>query len=189
MRQGEKYQTWRDVRFFFFSPLRVVPTKLIKQGAGSRVLTKTRTLRKRRRRRKKQELVRAQDGGLGARGNPPASPPLPVLSIPPEAFGEKNVKWSRFCEHHLAARSLIAAPLTSLTLLPAHYITAVPWTFCSAGGESRGATHYNRPLNKKKRMKHLESLNSRTLTTTRANVWVNVGIKIMKMPSTTSQLW
>lgn len=79
-------QTWdrgRNIRrggmsgFHFFPPLRVVLTKLIKQGAGSRVLTKTRTLRKRRRRRKKQELVRAQDGGLGARGSSPlASPPL-----------------------------------------------------------------------------------------------------------------
>lgn len=190
-------QTWdrgRNIRrggmSGFFSPLWVVPTKLIKQGAGSRVLTKTRTLRKRRRRRKK-ELLRAQDGGLCVRvsSSPRFPTSLPVLSIPPEAFGEKNVKWSRFCEHHLAARSLIAAPLTSLTLLPAHYITAAPWTFCSAGGESRRATHYNRPMNKKKKMKNWKSLNSTTLTTTRAIVWVNVGIKLIKMPSTTSQLW
>lgn len=45
--------------------------------------------------------------------------PLTTFSIPPGALWWKNGKWSRFCEHHLAARTLIA-PITSLTFLPTY---------------------------------------------------------------------
>lgn len=98
------------------------------------------------------------------------SPSLLYLSScslhPPRGLWWKNVKWSRFCEHHLAARALIA-PITSLTFLPAHYTTVVPLTLCTAGGESRRATHNGTcpPPSLFPRLKKVW-----ILTTTRANL-------------------
>lgn len=70
-----------------------------------------------RRRGRDWDLVSVQ-GRVSCAPTPSSLTSLPTLSVSPRSlFAEKkkNVKWSRFCEHHLAARALIA-PITHLSL-------------------------------------------------------------------------
>lgn len=112
--------------------------------------------------RKKRDLASAQEG-LCAPFLPCSLLYLSSCSLhSPGGLWWKNVKWSRFCEHHLAACALIA-PITSLTFLPAYYTTVVHLTLCSAGGKSIRATHNGSSF-------YLTMRTLQPLTTTKANV-------------------
>lgn len=90
---------------------------------------------------------------------------IPALFYSNGALWWKNVKWSRFCEHHLAARALIA-PITPLTFLPAYYTMLVHLTLRSAGGRSIRDTHNGASFN-------LTMRTLQTLTTTKAHMQMN----------------